>query len=84
MFLKLRGALVVSTLLLTSASLVGCAGEDRRLVSDQQSCQSMGHTPNTPAYQQCMRDLNERRCAVQRGKAGAGTHVATSDCTQLP
>jgi hypothetical protein len=44
----------------------------------------MGHVAGTPEFKQCMNDLNERRCAVQRSKAGTGSHIATTDCTRLP
>jgi hypothetical protein len=85
MVAKHRPALAASALILAVASLTGCAGEDRRLVADQESCRNMGHAAGTPEFKQCMNDLNERRCAVQqRTKAGPGSHVATTDCTRLP
>jgi hypothetical protein len=83
-FPKLRSTLVASALLLGIASLTGCASEDRRLVADEQSCRSMGHSDGTPEFKQCMNDLNERRCAVQRAKTGPGSHVASTECTRLP
>lgn len=84
MFAKLRAALVASVFILAVASLTGCAGEDRRLAADQESCRNMGHAAGTPEFRQCMTDLNERRGAVQKAKAGAGSHIATADCTRLP
>ncbi len=84
MFPKLRSRLVASSLLAAIALVTGCASEDRRLVEDEQSCHSMGHLDGTPEFKQCMNDLNERRCAVQRAKVGAGPHVATTECTRLP
>jgi hypothetical protein len=44
----------------------------------------MGHVAGTPEFKQCMSDLNERRCARQRSKAGTGSHIATTECTRLP
>jgi hypothetical protein len=82
-FSKLRSTLVALSLLAAIASVTGCAGEDRRLAADEQSCLNMGHANGTPEFKQCMNDLNERRCAVQRAKAGAGSHVATTECTRL-
>jgi hypothetical protein len=84
MFSKLRSALVASSLLAAIALVTGCAGEDRRLVADEQTCHSMGHLDGTQEFKQCMNDLNERRCAVQKAKTGAGSHVATTECTRLP
>jgi hypothetical protein len=81
---KHRPALAASALIVAVVSLAGCAGEDRRLVADQESCRNMGHVPGTPEFKQCMTDLNERRCAVQRAKGGTGSHVATAECTRLP
>ena len=77
-------AFVASALMLAVASFTGCAGEDRRLVADQESCRNMGHEPGTPEFKQCMTDLNDRRCAVQKAKGGAGSHIATAECTRLP
>jgi hypothetical protein len=76
--------LVASVLILAVVLLTGCAGEDRRLVADQESCRNMGHAPGTPEFKQCMTDLNDRRCAVQKAKGGAGSHIATAECTKLP
>jgi hypothetical protein len=84
MVAKHRPALAASALILAVASFTGCAGEDRRLVADQESCRNMGHVPGTPEFKQCMTDLNDRRCAVQKTKGGAGSHVATAECTRLP
>ena len=81
---KLRPTVVVSALVLAAASFTGRAGEDRRLVADEQSCRDMGHVEGTPEFKQCMNDLNERRCARQRSKAGTGSHIATTECTRLP
>ena len=81
---KLRPTVVVSALVLAVVSFTGCAAEDRRLVADEQSCRGMCHVAGTPEFKQCMNDLNQRRCAVQRSKAGTGSHIATTDCTRLP
>jgi hypothetical protein len=81
---KLRPTVVVSAFVLAVASFTGCAGEDRRLVADEQSCRDMGHVAGTPEFKQCMNDLNERRCALKRSKAGTGSHIATTECTRLP
>src|SRR5437764_245073 len=54
---RLRPILIVSSLMLTIASFAGCAGQDRRLVADEQSCRNMGHAAGTPEFKQCMHDL---------------------------
>ena len=84
MFSALRCTL--AALLLGIASLTGCASEeDRRLAADEQSCQSMGHVPGTAEFQQCMTDLNLRRCATRQAtKQGGTTHEVTRECTRLP
>jgi hypothetical protein len=85
MFLRLCCTRVASSLFVAMASLTGCASEDRRLVADRQTCQSMGHVEGTPEFTQCMRDLNERRCPTRKAtKYGGIVHEATTDCTRLP
>src|SRR5437870_13661133 len=85
MFPTLRPTLVASTLLLAIASLTGCTSEDRRLVADRQTCQSMGHVEGTPEFKQCMQDLNERRCPTRKvAKYSGAVHEATTECTRLP
>ena len=83
MFPKLRSTQVASMLLIATALLTGCATEDRRLVADEQSCRSMGHSDGTSAFKQCMDNLNQRRCATSSTKVGT-LHEATKDCTRLP
>lgn len=64
--------------------LTGCSSsEDRRLASDEQSCRSMGHTPGTAIFQQCMNDLNQRRCGVIQSRKGGAQHAPTRECTRL-
>jgi hypothetical protein len=55
---------LATVLLLGLGVFGGCGREDRRLTEDRQSCAEMGHPIGTPQFQQCMQDLNERRCAV--------------------
>jgi hypothetical protein len=74
-----------AALALGSFLLAGCAQEDRRLAEDQQSCRAMGHVSGTPQFQQCMEELNQRRCAtVSVGKPGTTRHQAVLECTRLP
>ena len=77
-------ALPMGTLLVASSVLMGCAVlPDRRLTSDEQSCRSMGHSPDTTAFKQCMADLDNRRCAVAHAKGGAERHLPSESCTRL-
>ena len=62
--------------------LIGCTVQDRRLTEDEQSCRSMGHSPDTTSFKQCLADLDQRRCAVGGPKSGRA-HLATMDCTKL-
>lgn len=62
---------------------VGCATPDRRLTSDQASCQGMGHVPETPPFRECLKDLNDRRCATATRRGGTPQHVASADCTRI-
>ena len=78
-FSKLRFAAIL--LFATVLALAGCASEDRRLTEDTQSCRSMGHSPGSAAFDLCMKDLNERRCATTSGKGAR--HQITTDCTKL-
>jgi hypothetical protein len=71
-----------TALLLVTFLFSACAQEDRRLAEDQQSCTQMGHSPGTPQFDQCMQDLNQRRCATVT-KAFGERHVATEECTRL-
>lgn len=79
-----RSGLCITTILLFGASfaLAGCAHEDKRLTSDEQSCRSMGHSPGSAAFDQCMKDLNQRRCGTINYK-GASRHATSLDCTRL-
>ena len=56
--------------------------QDTRLADDQQTCQQMGHLPDSPAFKQCLTELNERRCAVVSTKSGT-RHQGTEQCTRL-
>jgi len=70
--------------LLIALTLAGCgSSEDRRLVSDEQSCRNMGHTPGAAVFQQCLNDLNQRRCGVIQGRKGGSQHAPTRECTRL-
>jgi hypothetical protein len=70
-------------MLLISIALAGCGQVDRRLTEDRQTCTAMGHSTDTAEFQQCMAELNSRRCAnTAVGKTGSH-HVATLDCTRL-
>jgi hypothetical protein len=83
---QFRATVIASSLLLAIASLTGCATEeDRRLVADEQSCQSMGHEQGTAEFKQCMNELNLRRCATRQAtKQGGTAHEVTRECTRLP
>jgi hypothetical protein len=70
------------SLLIVVFTLAGCVTDDRRLTDDELSCQSLGHSPNSPDFNLCMKDLNDRRCATINNKAGS-RHSATLDCTRL-
>ena len=63
--------------------LAGCANPDSRLVADEASCRSMGHARDTPPYAECLKDLNNRRCAVAARKGWTPQHVASVDCTRI-
>jgi hypothetical protein len=76
-------ALVAPTLLLAAVAIAGCASEDRRLAEDQQTCLSMGHSSGTAEFNQCMNELDLRRCATRRTKQGVPLHQATLECTRL-
>jgi hypothetical protein len=82
--IKSKSLLVIGTLAIVL--LAGCSplSPDRRLTEDEQSCQAMGHTPETANFKQCMADLNERRCAMSAGhKGNPSHHVVSTDCTRL-
>lgn len=66
----------------TVFALAGCAGKDTRLTDDQQSCRSMGHQVGSTAFDLCMKDLNERRCADVSRKGSTNRQV-TLGCTRL-
>jgi hypothetical protein len=76
------GSQASAILCLAVFALAGCAGEDKRLAEDKQSCVAMGHSPGTPTFEQCLQDLNERRCAMS-AKKGQTSHVATRDCSRI-
>ena len=84
-FVKRNKVLVVlGTLALALFS--GCSElpPDRRLTEDQQSCQAMGHAPETAIFKECMVDLNKRRCAMFVSQKGNQSHhVPSTDCTRL-
>ncbi len=83
MALNFSQPLVATLLLLVGIALVGCGQVDRRLAEDRQTCTAMGHASDTAEFQQCMAELNSRRCAdTKAGKTGPH-HVATLDCTRL-
>ena len=77
--LRLRAPLVFPIILAMAAFVSGCSGPDARLVSDEQTCVSMGHNENSPAFNKCLSDLNSRRCDYG-AKHG---HVASRACTKL-
>jgi hypothetical protein len=76
-----RNYTFATALLLVAFLFSACAHEDRRLAEDQQSCTQMGHSPGTPQFDQCMQELNQRRCATVKGFGER--HVATEECTRL-
>ena len=63
--------------------LAGCTNPDTRLIADEASCRSMGHASNTPLYQECLKDLNDRRCALGARKGWTPKLVATAECTRV-
>lgn len=76
----------VPTFMLIGMLLAGCAGRvDNRLADDQQTCQTMGHSAGTEAFEQCLAELNKRRCAVVRqGRRQDTRHQQSLDCSRLP
>ncbi|GEM_PF-4181285 len=70
-------------------AVAGCVSKvDTRLTDDQQSCRDMGHSPGSAEFNQCMSELNERRCATVKApttfKGQLTTrHSSTIDCTRL-
>ena len=71
------------TPVLLAGVLFGCTPHvDTRLADDQQTCVQMGHAAGSPIFQQCLAELNERRCALAASKTGPH-HVASEDCTRL-
>ena len=72
--------------LLVAGFLLGCAARpDTRLVSDEKTCADMGHPPGTEVFKQCLAELNERRCRVEkRSRYETAHHVDSRDCTRLP
>ena len=42
----------------------------------------MGHSADTPNFQKCMVDLNDRRCIENHAKGGS-RHVASTECTRM-
>jgi hypothetical protein len=83
--LKSMKCSVAAAAVVTIVLLAGCAQQDPRLAEDQQSCLQMGHSTGTPAFKQCMTDLNERRCAMVAGsgKVQQSRHSVTIECTRL-
>jgi len=63
--------------------LMGCAVQDRRMTADEISCRSMGHSPGTEPFKECLKDLDDRRCVVARQKGTQSHHVASIDCIRL-
>lgn len=64
-------------------TLIACAPRpDTRLADDQQSCTAMGHASGTPIFRQCLAELNERRCALERNRYGT-RHVDSRECTRV-
>ena len=65
--------------------LGGCTGhQDTRLTDDEKTCASMGHTPGSDMFKQCLVELNERRCGVvKKGRFSPNEHHPTEACTQL-
>lgn len=78
-----RPVWTATALVLATFILHGCAQPDRRLVEDRQTCLAMGHQGGTPEFQQCMADLNERRCPTKQTRHGQ-EHVVSKECTQSP
>lgn len=78
------GLILVATLVVT-----GCQGQqDTRLAADHKSCTDMGHSPASAAFNQCLIELNERRCAEITARITASgqprpRHYTTIDCTKL-
>ena len=81
--LNVKSAVSAVAYLALFSVLTGCGAPDRRLVDDQQSCQTMGHLQGTAAFQGCMAELNQRRCTVIPQKSGTMRHVPAKECTQL-
>lgn len=76
-------SLLVGTIVM--GTLIACEPRpDTRLVEDQKTCSEMGHAPGTPIFKQCLAELNERRCRVERSRYGSAHHVDSRDCTRLP
>ncbi len=71
---KFAALITVAMFMLLSA----CAAEDRRLVRDEDTCRSMGHAQDTPAFSQCLADLNDRSCASSEKKG----HIGDLSCTK--
>lgn len=80
---RCRAAWTVTALVLATFALHGCAQPDRRLAEDRHTCVAMGHQSGTPEFQQCLADLNERRCPTKQTRHGE-EHVVSKDCTRLP
>jgi hypothetical protein len=75
--------------LLLGSVLSACTPhQDTRLTGDQQTCATMGHAAGSSMFEQCLADLNARRCGVknnsQGNRQGTWRHVATEACTRLP
>lgn len=77
---RLRRAALL--LVVMASTLVACEREDRRLTEDRQTCSSMGHPSGSAESSECMKDLNDRRCAALNRKVVSG-HAITLDCTRL-
>ena len=85
MIAYLRNSFKITTCISLIALLSACGTTtDRRLSEDKQSCRSMGHTPGTAEFKNCLADLNARRCATSRQKGWGEHHDASLDCTRLP
>jgi hypothetical protein len=81
----MRASLVLLSVLLATGILSGCtARPDTRLVSDEKTCADMGHAPGSEVFKQCLAELNERRCRIEKNRYGSAHHVDSRDCTRLP
>lgn len=78
-----RSVWIAIALVLAAFALQGCAQPDRRLAEDRQTCRAMGHQTGTGEFEQCLQELNERRCPVKQTLRGE-QHFVSKECTRLP